>query len=141
MIQITLQEQFELKNCPVCGIAYALPTAFVLDRRRNGNNFYCPNGHGLNFGEKEADRLRKELEKTSKISAAEYSMRLQAEERAARLVSANKKLEKRLSAGVCPVPGCRRHFSDLQRHINTVHHGSVITAPESTQKLIEGKVQ
>lgn len=50
-------------SCATCGIVFAVPAQWLDERRGDGDRFYCPNGHGLSFGETEAQRLRKELER------------------------------------------------------------------------------
>jgi hypothetical protein len=51
---------------------------------------------------------------------------------------AKKRLERRVEKGVCPFPGCKRHFTNLQRHVATEHNGLV--APAET-KAIEERIQ
>ena len=132
---ITLTETFDLYHCPSCGIAYAVPEAFEVRRRADGKSFYCPNGHIATYGETDIDRMRAQLE-------AQRALKVQAENRACviadqlkRSEAAKRKLSKRLEAGVCPVAGCKRHFTNLQRHIETEHLGQAIPAAEG-QKLL-----
>ena len=139
MNQIALQQDFRMMICPTCGIAYCTPERFMTERQTEGGNWYCPNGHSLQFRETETSKLRKQIE------SKEFQL-AQANNRAASLAdslkkteAAKKRLAKRLESGVCPVPGCKRHFTNLQRHISTEHKGVAIEAPD--QKQIEGPIQ
>lgn len=48
--------------CGRCGIAFGMPKGYLAARRRDGQTFYCPNGHGRAFRETEVQRLRRRLE-------------------------------------------------------------------------------
>ena len=45
-----------------CGVPVWLPKAFMEDKRRTKDTFYCPNGHSRSFKESTAERLQKELD-------------------------------------------------------------------------------
>jgi hypothetical protein len=79
--------------------------------------------------------------------AAQQRLLAQAQQRESDLLAevvakerANARLAKRLKSGVCPVAGCKRHFTNLQRHIETEHHGVALPAAP-VQKLIEGEAK
>ena len=55
---------FVQEDCCVCGVIFGMPKQFYEQRRRSGNEFYCPNGHRLVYTETEVDKLKKELERT-----------------------------------------------------------------------------
>lgn len=50
--------------CSACGVKFSSP---VLNfRRRDGKDFYCPNGHGLSFRAAiEADRIAEEAKRAA----------------------------------------------------------------------------
>lgn len=112
--------------CCDCGIQWAAPQAYVQKRRADGAFFYCPNGHKQHYTETEVMRLEKAL-------AREKQLREWAEqnERAAREgVATARKAEaiargklraqsERVKNGVCPC--CKRHFTNLERHMHTKH--------------------
>lgn len=58
-MKFTIQPLIEMEQmlCGRCGALYALPVALVAEKRREGGNFYCPNGHSRVFAETENDRL------------------------------------------------------------------------------------
>lgn len=36
-------------NCGACGVDFCLPDALYVARRRDGRDFYCPNGHCVSY--------------------------------------------------------------------------------------------
>lgn len=135
-MSIILQESFDVITCYKCGIAFAVPSHWNTKRREDKEYFWCPNGHEQSYCQSISDRLRNELEQTKRSL-------LQSQNREAEAYAAlnseqkkTKRLSKRLANGVCPVPGCKRHFTNLQRHINTEHGGIAIPAPAPV-KLLE----
>jgi hypothetical protein len=137
MSNIVLQESFYLQNCVNCGIAFAVPASFDTERRKDAVTFYCPNGHPQSYKAGEADRLRAQLaEKERMLGYAanrESTLKLNLE----KAERARKRLEKRIANGVCPFPGCKRHFSNLHRHIETEHKGQATPAlPAATERKL-----
>lgn len=133
----TLAHQADLyvTDCPVCGIVYAIPNAMVERRRRDGESWWCPNGHSLSFHETEEDRQRKRADALSRQLTYTRAAKDQAEAAAAHQAAVARgykgalvQSKKRAAKGMCPVPGCRRHFVDVQRHVTNQHpdyHGEV----------------
>jgi uncharacterized Zn finger protein (UPF0148 family) len=131
-----------IRNCPTCGIQYAVPKDFLDAKRRSNGDWYCPNGHSLVFKRTEADELKDKL-------AAEQSRRAQAEanaefykqrnainidraETAERKAIARKgvitRMKKRAAHGVCPC--CNRTFKQLAQHMKAKH-------PEYINEVVE----
>jgi hypothetical protein len=116
-------------NCGGCGVAFAMPESLYRECLRNGRSFYCPNGHERQFTETVEQQLKeaqRELAKTARrLELKETTIREIQEEREAvgRRLSATRgvvtKLKNRAKAGLCPC--CRRHFGELQRHMETQH--------------------
>jgi len=137
-MNIALTESFYLQNCCNCGVAFAVPESFDRKRREDGKSFHCPNGHPQSYTTTEPMRLRKQLEDANRLleqannREAVTLARLAAEEKK------NRSLAKRLSAGVCPVAGCKRHFTDLKRHVATQHKGVAIPIAEPATRQIAG---
>lgn len=118
-------EEFEFHQCGECGLTWAMPAWFVDARRDDHRTWQCPNGHGYHFsGPSEKERLQAELKRTKDRLATTTARADQTEAslRATKgvVTKQRKKLEK-VVAGVCPVDGCKRHFRDLRRHIQTKH--------------------
>ena len=120
----------EVLDCGACGIPFALPRDFHQKVQRTGEQFCCPNGDKIIYRQSENDELKKRLadEKRWRVASdtALQAARDQADA-AERRVTAYKgvvtRTKKRVAAGVCPVPGCKRHFADLQRHMESRHPG------------------
>lgn len=117
-----------ISDCPECGIVFGIPKAMERRRRKDGMTFYCPNGHPMSWYETEADKERAKRERAEQRLAHERAMRDQAEAEAAhekrRRAAAQgqvTKMKKRTGKGVCPVPGCKRHFDNLEAHMATKH--------------------
>jgi hypothetical protein len=129
MTLATFQHQLTLETtfCTHCGLPFAMPAEMLKVLRRDGNTFYCPNGHAMSWrGITEADRLRKMLEeanrsKTRLASDCNLAWRMQseAEEALKKEKAAAKRVNTRIHAGVCPC--CNRTFQNLQRHMATKH--------------------
>ena len=116
---------YEYKTCPMCGIHYAVDKVVMAYRAKaassENRHWYCPNGHRLVLREYEADKLQRERDRLAQRIAEKDD---EIAERDRRLVAAKgqmTKLQKRVSAGVCPC--CTRSFQNLRRHIATKHPG------------------
>lgn len=132
---ITKQVILDTEDCYSCGVTFAMPRSFKEQRQRDGKNFYCPAGHGQHYTETEADRLRKELERTKRnLEWAESRTRAArdqaeaAERSKAALKGVITKQRKRAAAGVCPC--CHRTFQQLARHMANKHPGYAETPIE-----------
>lgn len=111
-----------IEECYSCGISFAMPSDFKESRLRDRKTFWCPNGHSQHYvGKTDAEKLveaQRALQATRDILAQEE--RSHAATRG-HLTRAKKKVK----AGVCPAPGCHRHFTNLERHIASKHPGFV----------------
>lgn len=59
-------------ECWACGLPFGMPAEYETTCRRKETTFYCPRGCRLVFGESEATRLKRELERAqSKLRVAE----------------------------------------------------------------------
>ncbi len=138
---IILSQTFAVITCCNCGIPFAVPQDFQDSRRQDKKYLYCPNGHSQSYAQSEADRLRADLEQSqrhlqqAKNREAAIAQELDKERRA------TKRLSKRLENGVCPFPGCKRHFTNLQRHVTTEHAGVALPAGSDQKALPPGSVQ
>jgi hypothetical protein len=115
-----------------CGIKYAVPDNLLRHAHNDGQVIYCPLGHKCHWAESEADRLRKKLEREQAMSTRRLAdldrQRAATEHEKARVrgyQGALAKAKQRSAKGVCPVPGCKRHFVDVERHVASKHPGYV----------------
>lgn len=113
-------------DCAECLVVFAVPDRLIRERREDGKEFYCPNGHRLVFGPTQADRLRTELAAAKRdvawfktAEANERTQRHAAERSAAAYKGQTTRLRKRAIAGVCAF--CHRHFVNVERHVSTKH--------------------
>jgi hypothetical protein len=117
---ITDQIVLVVEECYLCGIAFGMPSDYKEVRLRKRDTFYCPNGHGQHYtGKTDAEKLREaneRLQATRDLLAAEERSHIATR---GHLTRAKKKIK----GGVCPAPGCKRHFTDLERHIASKHPG------------------
>lgn len=125
-------------TCGVCQIPHAIPVEMYRDRSDNGGNWWCPNGHKLHFITTERDKLERELAAAKRSrdwaqvrARAAHDQAAAAERTARALRGWNTRYRNKIAAGVCPVDGCRRHFSDVQAHIATKHPRWVDEHPEA----------
>ena len=114
----------EVEVCGGCGVLFAAPERLIEHCRETGDSFFCPNGHSLSFNKSENEKIKSQLARVKDRLASEQARADQTEAslRATKgvVTKQRKKLEK-VVAGVCPVDGCKRHFRDLRRHIETKH--------------------
>jgi hypothetical protein len=127
-IRTSVTGTLEPETCCSCGCAYGMPADLRAARLRDGEWFYCPNGHKQHYVKTEVDRLREELAQAQRRqvlaetrATAAYDQ-AQAAERSARAYrGVATRVKNRAAAGVCPVVPCRRHFTDLQSHMASEH--------------------
>lgn len=127
-------------DCAACGITFGISAEFEARRRSDHRDFYCPNGHNLAYnGPSKAERER---DAARELAARESRRRQYAEQRAQqasdeaererRSAAAYKghatRIRNRIKNGVCPVAGCKRHFTNVRRHIATQHPDFVVPA-------------
>ena len=131
-VALALGDTWYSDNCINCGIAYSFPASFIRERKRDGKNFYCPNGHPMHYpgetDEEKIKRLKKEkadaIERGERRVKFERNMRQAAEREALTQKQQRGKLRKRLERvgkGVCPK--CNRSFANLARHMAGQHKG------------------
>lgn len=113
-------------RCWKCDIVYGMPETLNASRKRDGQGFFCPNGHEAAYKDTEADRLRRERDRLAQQVAYKddriKSLRDErdaADRRAAAARGQVTKIKNRVGAGVCPC--CTRSFTNLRRHMETEH--------------------
>lgn len=119
----------ERLSCGSCGGVFALNYEVLQHARNNAGGYNCPYcRERWSWTKTEAQRLREQLEQAQRELRqekcnvmTERQMRESVELENNRL---GKKL-KRVHKGTCPC--CKRHFENLQRHMETKH-------PEATKK-------
>lgn len=120
--QIETSTQLYVQSCINCGVTFGMPDDMDTERRKDGRTFYCPNGHHMSYTETDALRLKKERERTARLTAQldqQRAARESAERRASAARGQVTKIKRRVGKGVCPC--CNRSFSALADHMRTEH--------------------
>lgn len=117
---MTYSETLAVTHC-WCGIALAIPENLLRHAHNDGQVVYCPLGHQFSWSETEAKRLKKRLEQEER-RASSLMAQLDQEKASHRSTKGQlTKAKKRAAKGVCPVPGCKRSFVNVARHVETQH--------------------
>ncbi len=119
LLEISTTVKLVTEECCACGIVFAMPQQVNERLRTKGGTFYCPNGHSQVYTEPDIEVLKKRL-----IAEQRRSQDLKTQLNGALdNLSVTKKdlrrTKRRVNAGVCPY--CRRHFTNLERHVHTKH--------------------
>lgn len=120
MSQFVNSVRFEVIQCATCGIAFGLTADYIRRRRDDHKGFRCPEGHSNSYhGETEAQRLRRELERSKQMHDAADARAHKAENERQAIAKAHRKMRVRVMNGVCPC--CTRTFQNLMAHMKTEH--------------------
>lgn len=106
-------------RCCSCGVSFALESTFQQERRNNGGNFYCPNGHTQVYRESTVKELERKLEDRERELRAAKCETLAEKFKREHAENQKTRLEKRIQRGVCPK--CNRSFTNLRRHMDSKH--------------------
>lgn len=120
MEQVIVRTSLVTHTCLTCGIQYAIPADYDEELKLNHRTFYCPRGHTQYYpSETEEERLRKALlqEQKKRREYQEEYTKLNRQLNGA--LGQLSKVKERINAGICPY--CRRHFANLERHIQSKH--------------------
>ncbi len=143
MSEVVMEVRLSLLSCAICGMQFAVPLWWEMERRRDHGGWYCPNGHNRCFpAESDLERLQREKREAEQRTQArineEVHARLVAERERDKAIKDKRRIERRISKGVCPC--CNRTFEDLSRHMSAKHKGYALL-PGQDPKLLTGKVQ
>lgn len=114
----------ELIDCPACGLQFGVPQNWVITKRSNHSDLYCPAGHTMAFtSESPVEKLTREKFESerqlqAKINESRHAQ-LVAEKERAEAMLAKRKVERRVAHGTCPC--CNKTFSDLSNHMISQH--------------------
>jgi len=119
LLEISTTVKLVTEECCACGILFAMPQQVNERLRTKGGTFYCPNGHSQVYTEPDIEVLKRQLRAAeNRATNLESSLNGALDD-----LSAKKKelrsVKRRVNAGVCPY--CRRHFTNLERHVHTKH--------------------
>lgn len=126
----TIEYTGRLQTCSCwCGMHLAVPASLFRQVHDLGKGvIYCPVGHQFSFRETELERERKRREqadakarRAEERRQAERDLRRHTERQLSAQRGATTRARKRAKAAVCPVPGCKRSFVQMRRHLETKH--------------------
>jgi hypothetical protein len=125
-VKVSYSTEVEFVPCANCHVTFGLTAEYITARRKDGQHFYCPNGHGNSYRDNENDRIRRErdLLKQKAAQKDDEIARLREQRVAAeRQVAASKgqvtRLRNRAGAGTCPC--CNRTFRQMALHMKNKH--------------------
>lgn len=115
-------------DCPTCGITYAIPASLKSSALKyradtaNGWWLCCPLGHTWGYmGETDVERAERLQMQAERREQATRDL-LEHEQRSHAATKGHlTRGKKRAAAAMCPVPGCHRHFVNMERHLSTKH--------------------
>lgn len=104
-----------------CGLPIIVPDDLARMWREQGNTIYCAHGHTCVPETGTVNRLKKDISRLQESLAREQQERKMAEAKAKRETAKRKRIEKRISVGICP--HCNRNFKNLKNHFQSKHCG------------------
>lgn len=141
MSSIVVRCEFTVINCGACGISFAVPEPWRLQKQRDHTGFRCPNGCSRAYvGESDVERIAREKREAenklqARVNEAEHA-RLVAEKELDKVKRAKRKIEARVSHGVCPC--CDRTFENLAKHMETKHK-NVLEGGKTVKQVTAGE--
>lgn len=132
-IRVPVSIDLVTEDCCNCHVLFAFPEDLKRKRLEDGSTFYCPNGHAQHYTGETMEQMRKRLEREAANAKADrdwYEEQLRGTERSRNaLRGVVTRQRNRAIAGSCPF-GCRRHFTNLQRHVASKHPGEKLEGEE-----------
>jgi hypothetical protein len=113
-----------LEECCNCGVVFGWPRYLRDQRLRDGEDFYCPNGHPQSYTRKKEleQQLRDQQAETNRLAGQVRVAEAEARRVKTELTFTKGQLTKtrnRIHAGICP--DCHRHFENVERHMACKH--------------------
>jgi len=119
LLEISTSVKLVTEECCTCGILFAMPQEVNERLRTKGGTFYCPNGHPQAYTEPDIEVLRKKLLVEQRRSQHFETQLNGALDNLNTTKKELRRTKRRVNAGICPY--CRRHFTNLERHIHGKH--------------------
>lgn len=117
-----IETTFEVRSVELgCGHVIFMTTTMIDQRRRDHQTFYCTIcGQPRHWpGESDIEKLRSQLSAAKQREETLRQQRINLEKSLETERRSKKRLETRISKGVCPC--CNRVVSQLARHMKTKH--------------------
>ena len=114
-MEMTYTEKLVVTSC-WCGINLAVPSGlYSYAKNHKGKAIHCPLGHEFIFNDSFEEKLAQERMR----HAATRDLLTQEERSHIATRGHLTRARKRAAAGVCPC--CKRHFANVQRHVDSQH--------------------
>ena len=125
----SIELQLASMKCNPCGFMWWVPAWWQQNKHNDGGDFHCPScGMTLVYCELEVTKLRRQIDvmqKNRDFWQGRTQEEVAASQRLIRRLNATRgvltKVRKRVTAGLCPVIDCHRHFRNLAAHMKTKH--------------------
>ncbi len=105
-----------------CDVVFGMTERFYQERRSDHRTWYCPNGHPRTYlGKSETERLRERLRTAERSEQFYRDVAATARRSAAAQKGQVTRIRNLIARGICPVPGCRRSFTNVREHMATQH--------------------
>lgn len=122
-------------TCYSCGILFGIPDSYEANRRKDHEEFYCPNGHKNYFpGESETEKYKRLYNAEAAKSLSTREQLAAMERQHARTKRQFQLHKKRSAAGVCPC--CNRTVAQLAKHMQSKHKDFVALQGIPMQKQL-----
>jgi hypothetical protein len=118
-VELAISTLFRLEKCCVCGTAFYMDETLYFNRKKDGQLFWCPNGHEQHYTETDTTRLAKA---NAELERLHSQLAIEKDQHRAAVADLNR-LKERTKNGICPC--CNRHFTNLERHIRSKHKSFV----------------
>lgn len=106
-------------RCGKCDVVFGMTETMHAARKKDGETFFCPNGHPRVYRDSEMDQLRRERDRLQQQMAQKDDELSEAQRSLAAQKGQVTRLKNRAKAGLCPC--CNRHFTNLERHMTSKH--------------------
>lgn len=120
--QIDVTTALSVVHCGECGGTYAILKRYKERKKEQGGFWtcpYCKTGWGYRTENTDLEIARQEAKWANNRLATEKASHDQTKASLRAHKAAKTRLKKRVANGVCPC--CKRHFENLQRHMQTKH--------------------
>lgn len=134
MAEVSFTQTLTVVDCAQCGVQFAITKDYEQRRRRDHESFYCPAGHSNAYQTlSDVEKAQRETREAQAKINSEQHLRLVAEKERDKALAAKRKIERRISRGVCMC--CNRTFPNLRQHMATKHKDKLMGG--TPQKQLE----
>lgn len=111
--------EFQVVTCANCGVLFMLSSTYVEKLRKSHNNFYCPNGHSLHYGQSACDKEKQKIEKELADHKRWVEQSAEHKRELWQKIDQLRKDNRDLRSVACP--HCEKKVLNLERHLKKYH--------------------